>query len=199
MSRYSEIENNIWEELQNFSKNAKILYIFAFSNPSVRDSGMYVISTKTVCLNTGLTETAFRNALKELEPKLYYDFDNKIMFVSGKLKRRLAGLKNNKNVIKAINHDLAVFKESFVSLLFCKKYEGALKGLGSPSLHLPLPLPNTINNIDQETITLEEYLKNDSISNLKTVFHTKQGVKDHLVKTMGFVECEVDKAMGKEF
>ena len=141
MARYHEIEVSIWEDLQGTTKDQKILYIYSFSNSLTRDSGMYKIGMDTIKLGTGLTETEIKEALKGLAPKIVYDFDNKVMYVAGKFKRRLSGLHGNKNMRKAVEHDLGTFKDSFVSALFCKKYEGAFKGLGSPPLPLPLPLP----------------------------------------------------------
>lgn len=152
MARYHEIEASIWSDMEDFSKNAKILYIYAFSNSSVRDSGLYKIGEKNILLDTGLSKRDFEGALKELYPKVAYDKENKVMFVSGKLKRRLSGLVNNRNVIKSIQHDLDAFSGSFVTSLFIKKYEGALEGLGSLSLPLPLPLPLSLNNKKEEKI-----------------------------------------------
>lgn len=141
MARYHDIDASIWEELEDNSPSEKLLYIYAFSNPLVRDSGLYRIGDKTILSQTGLSRSSFEGALKGLAPKIAYDQEQKVMFVAGKFKRRLSGLKNNKNMIKAVQHDLDAFKDSFVTALFINKYEGALKGLGSLSLPLPLPLP----------------------------------------------------------
>lgn len=188
MARYSEIENSIWEELQDHSKDAKILYIYAFSNPSVRDSGLYSIGLKTIFLNTGLNIKNFEKALKELEPKLYYDFEQKVMFVSGRLKRRLSGLVNNKNIIKSIQHDLTVFSASFVTSLFTKKYEGALRevGLTLPTLSLPLPLSlslNTTNTIEPKKTKESKELSGQEVYDYyaKTI---KAGAGDDAIKNI---------------
>ncbi len=141
MARYHEIEASFWEDLQEYTVEEKILFIYAFSNASTRDSGLYKITIPTILLNTGLTREGFEGALKGLTGKLFYDYENKVMFVAGKLKRRLAGLPRNSNVIKAIHHDLDAFKASSLVTVFKEKYREILKGLGSPPLPLPLPLP----------------------------------------------------------
>ena len=150
MARYHDIDTSIWEELKPFSRDEKLLYVYSFSNPLVRDSGLYKISAETIRFYTGLSDKKLKECLDRLHPKLVYDFENQVMFVAGKFKRRLSGLKANKNLIKALEHDLEVFKASFVSLLFIKKYEGALKGLLSLSLPLPLPLNTTDNIISKD-------------------------------------------------
>lgn len=140
MARYSDIDTSIWEDLQGYSKNAKLLYIYVFSNSLCRDSGLYKISLETILLHTKLKESEFDKTVIELNSKIAYDKDKKVMFVAGKLKRRLSGLKANPNLIKAIQHDLEVFSDSYVTSLFCNKYEGALREI-KLTLSLPLPLP----------------------------------------------------------
>ena len=132
MARYVDIDTSIWEDLQDFSKDAKLLYIYSFSNQAVRASGLYTISVRTILLNTGLTEKQFRGCLKELNGKLHYDFEHRAMFVPGKFKRHLSGLKNNHSVLKGVMSDLLALKKSFVSSLFVKKYWGAIGGPAAP-------------------------------------------------------------------
>jgi len=160
MARYSDIDNSIWEDLQECSKNAKLLYIYAFSNSACRESGLYKISLPTILLHTKLKEVEFDKACIELNSKIAYDKDKKIMFISGKLKRRLSGLKTNINLIKSIEYDFAICGDSFVTRLFLNKYEGALEGLIEPlargSIPLPLPL-----HIDKGVVKGEKKLEKD--------------------------------------
>lgn len=152
MPRYAQIESSIWEDLEDVSSKAKLLYVYCCSNPNVRDSGMYRLGMTTISSKTGLNKKEFSSCLKELRPKIDYDFENKIMFVAGMFKRRLKGLQSNKNIISALQHDLDEFSSSSVSSLFINKYEGALKGLESLSLPLPLPLPLPIPLINKEEV-----------------------------------------------
>jgi hypothetical protein len=145
MARFHDIEASIWEDLQGTTKDEKILYIYAFSNPLTRDSGLYKIGLDTIKVGTGLREKEIKMALEGLNPKVVYDFEQKVMFVAGKLKRRLSGLHSNRNIKLSIEHDLEAFKGSFVTSLFINKYEGALEGLKRPSISPPLPLPLPLN------------------------------------------------------
>lgn len=149
MARYSDIDNFIWEDLQGYSKDAKLLYIYSFSNPSTRASGLYKIGLQTILLNTGLSEKQFHKTLEELKPKLYYDQKERVMFVAGKLKRHLSGLRNNKNLLAGIKSDIRDCSSSFVSVLFIKKYEGALKGL-IRDLQVPLNIDMNIDIDNKE-------------------------------------------------
>lgn len=178
MARYGQVENSIWEDLEDYSLKAKLLYVYCFTNPNVRDSGMYRIGLTTITSKTGLTNKEFKKHLNELKPKIDYDFDNKIMFIAGMLKRRLSGLKNNKNLISSIQHDLNEFSQSFVSSLFIKKYEGALKGLSSLSLPLPLPLPlNNKEEVEEKkpksVAPKKEAYGNESLVELTSDEHSK--------------------------
>lgn len=140
MARYHSIDVSIWEWLQGRKKEEKLLYIYAFSNPLTRDSGLYRIGIDTILLNTGLNRRGFEGALKGLVGDLKYDFDNRIMFVVNKLKRRLSGIERNTNLIKSVYHDLEAFKNSPLIPVFKEKYSIFLKGLVSPSLPIPISI-----------------------------------------------------------
>jgi len=145
MARFANFETSFWddEDIQDLTPAEKLIYIWTFTNPNCRPSGIYKISIKTVMFHTGLPKKIFEGAWKGLKdrgkPLIYYDSDNKIIWVIGKFKQILAGFKGNKNMISSVKHDIEEFRNSFVSSLFIKKYEGALEGL--ISLHIPIPIP----------------------------------------------------------
>jgi hypothetical protein len=138
MAKFHDIDSDIWEELLEYSPNQKLVYIYLFSNPLCRPSGLYTIKTQTIKHHTGQGE----KELKTLCGKLIdYDFETSEVFVRGKLKRILSGFKNNENMKKAVKSDFDSLSSVFVKHSFYRKYEGALEGLASPPLPLPLPLP----------------------------------------------------------
>ena len=153
MSRYHQIDSSIWEVLQEHTMQEKILYIYAFSNTSTRDSGLYVISKATLLLNLQFTEEELDKGLKGLKGLVYYDYENKVMFIPGKLKRRIDTIDKNINLLKSIVSDLDTCKKSELCAVFNERYGNSLplRGLrGSKRGPLPIPLPLPVpkkNNI----------------------------------------------------
>jgi len=158
VARYANIDIGIWEDLQDFSKDSKLLYIFSFSNQSSRASGLYTIAPRTIYLNTGLNEKQFMTSLEELNGKLFYDFKTKTMFVPGKLKRHLSGLKNNKTVLKGVLADLEASRNSFVSALFVKKYWSSI-GIPLEDQWSSVNSNNNFKLLEKEEVVGEEKTK----------------------------------------
>lgn len=141
MARFHDIDTDIWEDLLECSRQQKLLYIYLFSCPSCRPSGLFKISTKTIKHHTDSTEEDLRSLCGGL---IEYDFGTQEVWVRGKFKRILSGFKNNERMQIAVKHDFENLESNILKSLFVKKYEGACKGLVSPSLPLPLPLPLVI-------------------------------------------------------
>jgi len=137
MARYHDIDTELWEDLIDLPPRQKLLYIYLFSCPSCRPSGLFKISQKTIKHHTDATESDLRGINGVV---IDYDFATQEVFVRGKLKRILSGFKNNPKMRLAIQHDFEHLESVFLKSLFIKKYEGALEGLVSPPLPLPLPL-----------------------------------------------------------
>lgn len=138
MAKYHEIDSDIWEELLEYTPLQKLLYIYLFSNPYCRPSGLYVIKTKTIKHHTGQSEKELKSICGKL---IDYDFETSEIFVRGKMKRILSGFKANEKMRKAVKSDFESLSSFSLKHSFYSKYEGALEGLTSPPLALAIPIP----------------------------------------------------------
>lgn len=126
MAKYHDIDCELWEDLLETSPEQKLLYIFLFSNSSCRPSGIYKIKFKTMNYYTDCSKETVESMCGKL---IEYDWETGEIWVKGKLKRFLSGLRSNMNVQKSVMSDLSTIKSEVIKSLFLKKYEGALKGL----------------------------------------------------------------------
>lgn len=164
MAKYHDIDSDIWEELLEFEPGPKLLYIYLFSNPLCRPSGIYKIKLQTIQHHT---KTKVEDLMSLCGKFIEYDFETSEVFVRGKMKRILGGFKNNDKMRKAIVADYKGLVSPFISCSFYLKYKGALEGLVDPPLTLPLalPLPKE-EELEKEkevakSITPEEILESD--------------------------------------
>lgn len=129
MAKYSDISCEIWEDLIDLKPAEKLVYIFLFSNPLCRPSGLYKIKLKTVELYTGISEGAWRGPIGGL---IKYDENTSEMWVRGKVKH-LRNLNDNWPLRKSIEADLDRLESIFIKSLFLEKYPSFLdKSLRGP-------------------------------------------------------------------
>ena len=140
MAKYHGIETEIWEELLEYTPRIKLLYIYLFSCPQCRPSGLYKIKIKTIRTYTGCGEEDIKKICGKL---IEYDFETSEIFVRGKFKRVLSGFRTNENMRKAIEADFMALSSKSISSLFINKYEGALKGLRR------IPLPSLLPSLKE--------------------------------------------------
>lgn len=141
MARYHEIEASIWDDpdLQSKPKDQKLLYIYLFSNPLCRPSGLYRITLKTIDFHLGLGR-ALQGAwegLQDGKPLIMYDEKLSLLWVVGKLKRYIKSLDDNNPIKRSVDRDIEEYKSSSLIGYFLKKYEGAYKPL--PGVDIPIP------------------------------------------------------------
>ena len=137
MARFHEIEASLWEELIGYDPNQKLLYIYLFSNPLCRPSGIYTINPITIKTYSGQSEEVLKSICGKL---VEYDFKTFEVFVRGKFKRLIGGFKDNANMRKAVLFDFEHTQSNFIRRCFSLKYKEALKGLKSPPLQEHLPV-----------------------------------------------------------
>lgn len=138
MAKFHDIETSIWEDLLEFEPMQKLLYIYLFSNPLCRPSGIYKLNLKTVRHYTQATDEDFASLIGRL---IEYDFTTSEIWVRGKMKRILGGFRDNVKMRSSVKADLDNVESFFIKSMFVKKYEAPLKGLTSP------PLPEPIDKV----------------------------------------------------
>jgi len=173
MSKFHGIDADIWEELLGTPPKEMLLYIYFFSNPFCRPSGLYKIRLETIEHHTGLG----KKYVEAINGKIIdYDFETSEVFVRGKMKRILSGFSNNSSMRKAVKADYEALKSVFIKHSFYYKYEGALEGLVSPPIHIPLPYPlhsekEKVKEEKKHTSSAKEFfdLYNATVTNLPKV------------------------------
>jgi hypothetical protein len=109
MSGVADIQRAIWEE-EDFSEldpDAKLLFIWAFSNERCNLAGLYKVRQKAMEVDTGLTPARTAAALHECEEQRFVSYVDGVLFVRSFVKRmRQRGINQAKgiaNCVKALS------------------------------------------------------------------------------------------------
>lgn len=75
MSRSEDIDNGYWDEVFGLPKDAKLLYVWSWTNTRCHFSGIYQVALPVLCLELDLTQEEARAAFAALEAdeKVFYD------------------------------------------------------------------------------------------------------------------------------
>lgn len=78
MAEYSYIKTSFWTDpvVEELSAVAKLVFIYLFSSPFRRQSGIYQVSKKRIGYDTGLSTEEVDRALTELEANGFIKWDN---------------------------------------------------------------------------------------------------------------------------
>lgn len=88
MSGTADIQRAIWEDedFADLSVDARLLYIWSFSNERCNVAGLYKVRTKAMEVDTGLTEARTAAALAELERARFVTYVDGVLFVRSYVK-----------------------------------------------------------------------------------------------------------------
>jgi len=139
MATYRQIHTHIWDDpkVEEFSANAKLLFIYSFSNKHRNEAGIYVITIKKMAFETGLTLEQTEAAAKEIieSHRWEYDWDNHILWVKNALKYQSVGGKT----LIAIRKDINLISSPLVDQ-YIEYYKDILYPIDTPSKHIDNPL-----------------------------------------------------------
>lgn len=106
MSRREDVDNAIWSDgefVEGLSPEAKLLYLWSFTNPRCGMAGMYRVMRSAIVLETGLPPERLDAALAELADRRFAFYDGGVMWVRSRVKHlRTRGEK----IAKAIRRDI---------------------------------------------------------------------------------------------
>jgi hypothetical protein len=147
-------QTELWTDpfIQGLSPEAKLLFIYLWTNKHCNQAGLYEITLKTMAFDTGLSQESLPSLLKQLEPKVSWFPDQNIIWVRNFLKRQcksqsflIAAAKclrtiGNNGLLK----EFIEYNHSFDLLPLCQDSGGTVL---PPSRHggdtVPNPVPNT--------------------------------------------------------
>jgi hypothetical protein len=137
MAKYRQVHTHIWDDdkFEEYSPEAKLLFIYGFSNTHRNEAGIYPISIKKMAFETGLSIEATEAALKEIidSGSWKYDYEAKVLWVVNALKYQSV---NDKCLI-AISRDI----ES-LSTPLADEYIQHCSDIGYPLNTHSIPMPN---------------------------------------------------------
>ena len=114
-------QTELWTDpfIQSLSPEAKLLFIYLWTNKHCNQAGLYEISLKTMAFDTGLSIEALPSLLSQLEPKVSWSMEQNLVWVKHFLKRQcksqsfliaaskcLLSIKNNNLVKEFIQYNL---------------------------------------------------------------------------------------------
>jgi hypothetical protein len=142
LATYRQIHVKIWTspDFQKLSPQARLVFIYLFSNDHRNEAGLYRITKKTISNETDLTIEEVETALQEIESANLIKYDDKdcVVWVINAVNYQ----KTNPNEVKAINKNLAQLNHPFVEE-FRTYYEELL----NTSEGLPKDLPKTLEGL----------------------------------------------------
>lgn len=106
MGRTEDIDSSMWatnDEFMDLSPNAKLLYLWSFTNPDCNMAGLYRVSERTMRQQTGLSASQLERALVELAERAFVVYDRPILWVRSRAKHlRTKGDKMATSVARAV-------------------------------------------------------------------------------------------------
>lgn len=89
MSRREDVQNTIWDDdpFATLTPNAKLLYLWSFTNQKCNMAGLYRVRVETMTLETGLTKRTVADALDELRRAGMAFYERGILWVRARVKR----------------------------------------------------------------------------------------------------------------
>jgi hypothetical protein len=83
-------QTELWTDpfTQGLTPEAKLLFIYLWTNKHCNQAGLYEISLKTMAFDTGLAVEALSGLLSQLEPKVTWSAEQNLVWVKNFLKRQ---------------------------------------------------------------------------------------------------------------
>ena len=167
MAKYHPIYTSIWKDpdFQELDTDAKLVFIYLFSNESMTQSGIYPISYKTISDETGVPKERVQELLNGGHLKnILYDTKNRYVFVKNALRRHSRGRPDL--LVKAIQNEFEQSTKTPLWAEFAKEYPELAKYLTNIGRYLESvgkDLPNIgqhLESIDQDSANIGQDLPN---------------------------------------
>ena len=168
-------QTELWTDsfIQGLSPEAKLLFIYLWTNKHCNQAGLYEITLKTIAFDTGLPLESLLEILKQLEPKVAWYPEQNIVWVKNFLKRQcksqsfliaavkcLKAMSSNSLVMEFINYNQGLnleplYKDSGGTVLPPSHHHG-----NTVITPVPVPSPNAgAKEKEKEVVKGEEKTK----------------------------------------
>ena len=154
-------QTELWTDpfIQGLSPEAKLLFIYLWTNKHCNQAGLYEISLKTMAFDTGLSNESLPGLLSQLEPKVAWFAEQNLVWVKNFLKRQcksqsfliaaakcLLSIKNKNLVEEFMKYNL---KFNLDLLPLCGHEGGTVvppSHHGGNTILNPVPVPSPVPN-----------------------------------------------------
>ncbi len=168
-------QTELWTDsfIQGLSPEAKLLFIYLWTNKHCNQAGLYEITLKTIAFDTGLPLESLLEILRQLEPKVAWYPEQNIIWVKNFLKRQcksqsfliaavkcLKAMSSNSLVMEFINYNQGLnleplYKDSGGTVLPPSHHHG-----NTVITPVPVPSPNAgAKEKEKEVVKGEEKTK----------------------------------------
>jgi hypothetical protein len=123
VGRREDIDNATWgdPDFAALSPEAKLLYLWSFTNPLCNFAGLYKVTTARMASETGLTPRRTETALAELVRDRFVQFEHPLLWIRSRVKHLPH---RSPNIAKAISRDIELVDADHpLRHLFLEKYE----------------------------------------------------------------------------
>jgi hypothetical protein len=123
----TDFDSVFWTDpwMRKRSPHARYLFSYLFTGPHKNRAGIYPIDVGVISFETGMSEEKILPALRELEPKVLYDYELEIVYVTNHVRHQYAKRgKISPTIATSIVSDLNKLPQDhdFIDL-FLEKYE----------------------------------------------------------------------------
>lgn len=130
-----DFNTSIWKDpwFRKLPLKAKILFIFLWTNDHKNLACIYEMDVETMSFYTGMGPNVISETIRKLYPKVKYDFDNEIVWVTNFVRHQFMRTKNiSPKIVKGIENNLVQINGHFFIKDFLEEYQ---------SLNITYPYP----------------------------------------------------------
>ena len=166
MPTYRPVSCRFWNDadIEDLSPEAKLVFLFLFTNDSTTESGIYGISEKRISERTGIPEKRCAEILdKDLKSKITYDHEKKIIFIHSFLhcnNRGAPALILNSLLKNARDFQSALCWLSFVRIYKDKHYINKI-------IYLIKTFPSVSKDFAKSSLKIEDLSFNDFLKSFE--------------------------------
>jgi len=148
-------QTELWTDpfIQGLPPEAKLLFIYLWTNKHCNQAGLYEITLKTMSFDAGLPQESLPALLKQLEPKVTWYPEQNLIWVKNFLKRQcksqsflIAAVKSLKTIRNnGLVKEFTEYNQSFDLVPLYEDGGGTVLPLSSHSgntVHNPVPVPS---------------------------------------------------------
>jgi hypothetical protein len=151
-------QTELWTDpfIQGLPPEAKLLFIYLWTNKHCNQAGLYEITLKTIAFDTGLSQESLSTLLKQLEPKVAWYPEQNLIWVKNFLKRQcksqsflVAAAKCLKLIrVHSLVKDFIEYNHGFDLEPLCEDYGRTVippSQHGGTTIPTPDPVPDTVS------------------------------------------------------